>query len=96
MLGCKMSNNDELWQKILDSLEDTLQYGFLEEARYVAGAKVEGQALIISVPPTSAESDKAFQFLSSPSNSQRILILAKRLAAAGTKLDKVQITQEEF
>ena len=102
-----MSERNELWEKIIEALEDTLQFGFLEEARYVSAIRVEGNALVVSIPPTSAEAERAFHFLAKPENSQRILILAKRIFPAlstpeivklrqsGAKLEGIRVTQEE-
>jgi hypothetical protein len=64
----------KLWASILETLEETMQLAFLDEARYVTEVTRDGSTLVLAV-----ESEGAFRFLSDPANQNRILILAKRL-----------------
>ena len=89
-----MSVRSELWEKILETLDDTLQLGFYEEARYVSEVVQSGTVLRICVPPRSAEADRAYRFLSKPENINRLLILAKRLHTGTPGIDSIEVVQE--
>jgi len=76
-----------LWEKVLDLLEDKLQMGLLQQARAVKSARVEGHDLVLTV--SSAESK---EFFSAHVNQQRLLILARPIAS----FERVVVTEEEL
>ena len=88
-----MSVRSELWKKIIETLEDTLQLGFLEETHYVTDVVQSEGKLYICVPPRSSEAERAYAFLSQPGNIQRIGILAKRLQTK-PPIESIVVVQE--
>lgn len=73
------TESKELWNKITAVLEDQLQYGFLEKAKFVVRAYLENSTLILEV-----NDDEAFEFFNSQITQQRILIISRPIANIAT------------
>lgn len=67
------------WGKVLEIIDEKLQYGLLEQTRAVVGAEMCGSVLELSVA-----TDEAFQFFSSPVNQQRLIIISRPVLSIGT------------
>jgi hypothetical protein len=68
-------NAQEIWQKILDVLEEKLQFGFLEQAKAVVDVKLDGSEFTLFV--ANAE---ALRFFSAEINQQRLFIVSRPIA----------------
>lgn len=62
----------DLWQKILNRLEERLQYGALEQAKAVVDVALDGNELLLTVNTEEAEAHFEAEI-----NQQRIIILAR-------------------
>lgn len=68
----KTSESEIIWGKILEALEDKLQYGLLEQARHVVLARVEGEELHLTV-----NTEEAAEFFRAHVNQQRLILLSR-------------------
>lgn len=73
-----------VWEKILEILDEKLQYGLLEQARSVADVRFEGGELALSVVTSEAE-----EFFNSHINQQRLIIMARAIVP----IERVSVTR---
>lgn len=76
-------NNPELWNKLLEELEDKLQLGLLDHVRRVLAYHFEGDVLIIE--PANPQ-DKAY--FEKPAITQTLKLFAEKVAG----ISKVRIS----
>ena len=65
-------NRNRIWNLILERLQEKLQYGVIEQTKFVADARVEGSELILEVT-----SEDAKEYFNAEVNQQRLIILAR-------------------
>jgi hypothetical protein len=71
------------WTKVVQSLEDKLQFGFLEKARQVTRAEIKGSTLVLYVSdPDIAE------FFQADVNQQRLMIFSRDVVA----IEEIEVT----
>lgn len=75
-------NNPELWQKLLDELDEKLQFGLLEKLQRIISYHFEGDVLYIE--PFTPEDE---QYLSKPSTLAQLQVFAQ----GATKIEKVKL-----
>jgi hypothetical protein len=70
------------WEKILEILDDKLQYGFLEQARSVVDVKISGGdvTLLVSTP-------EAKEFFQAEVNQHRLMIMSRPVLT----IDKISV-----
>ena len=78
--------SQEVWQKILQILDEKLQYGLLEQAKMVVDVSLEDTELTITVANQEAE-----RFFSNEQNQQRLIIQSR----PDVKLSKVKVLRVE-
>ena len=71
-LKADMTQAAELWTRIIERLEDKLQYGALEQVKAVKEVKLEGSELQLVV-----DTEEAQAYFSADVNQQRLIILAR-------------------
>ena len=67
----------EIWAKILEVLDEKLQYAFLNQARSVQDVRFEGSELVLTV-----SSQESVNFLSADLNQQRLMIISRSLPSS--------------
>lgn len=82
----RKGNNPELWDKLLQDLDERLQFGLLEPLRKVESYHFEGSVLFIEV---AIQQD--FNYLSKPHVLQQL----KLLAGQGTGVSSVELKLKE-
>lgn len=82
----KKGNNPELWEKLLQDLDDKLQLGLLNHLRRIASYHFEDNTLFIA--PSSVE-DK--DYLSRSAVHQQLVVFA----SSATGVEKVVINEPE-
>lgn len=82
----KKGNNPELWDKLLQDLDERLQFGLLEPLRKIHSYHFEGNALFVEV---TLQQD--FNYL----NKQHVLQQFRLLASQSTGVDSVEIRLKE-
>lgn len=65
-------NDTAVWARILLLMEEKMQFGFLEQARFVLKAEFENGHAILTVC-----SDDAREFFNSQVNQQRLIIVSR-------------------
>lgn len=75
-------NNPELWHKLLNELDEKLQFGLLEKLQRISSYHFEGDILFIE--PSSAEDA---QYLSKNATLQQLQVFAQ----SATRVDKVKL-----
>ncbi len=70
------SESRELWQRIVQSLEEKLQFGFLEQGRSVVAVRFNGGHLTLVV----SDSDAA-DFFQADVNQQRLIIVSRPIVS---------------
>ena len=65
-------NRNRIWNLILERLQEKLQYGVIEQTKFVTDARVEGSQLILEVT-----SEDAKEYFNAEVNQQRLIILAR-------------------
>ena len=70
------SQANSLWDNILKVLDEKMQYGFLEQARAVKSAELDGTSLTLSVT-----TQEAVDFFQSQVNQQRLIIVSRPFCA---------------
>lgn len=70
------SDSRELWQRIVRSLEEKLQFGFLEQERSVVAVRFDGADLTLVV----SNSDAA-DFFRADVNQQRLIIVSRGIVS---------------
>lgn len=76
----------ELWQRLLDSLEDKLQYGLLTQARLITDIQLDGEELVLETTD-----EGALQFFSLAVNQQRLVIASRELGSKSPVVAKVRV-----
>ncbi len=78
--------SSDVWDRILQVLDEKLQYGFLEQAAAVLDVHLEGEELHLTVATPEAQ-----QFFNSELNEQRLILLVRsflRLSRVKAKLSE--------
>lgn len=75
-------NNPELWQKLLDDLDEKLQFGLLEKLQRISSYHFEGETLFIE--PSTTEDGT---YLSKAGAMAQLQVFAQ----AATKVEKVSL-----
>lgn len=73
----------ETWQKILNVLDEKMQFGFLEKAKNVVDVRIEGTDFFIFV-----STKEALEFFKSEINQQRLFIVSRPFVS----LQKINVT----
>jgi len=63
---------DKIWNLILERLHEKLQYGVIEQTKFVTEARIEGSELILQV-----STEEAKEYFNAEVNQQRLIILAR-------------------
>ena len=71
----KQPDSDTLWEKVLEALEDKLQFGILEQARCVVRAQIQGNELKLT-----CSNPEAAEFFSAHINQQRLMLITRGIA----------------
>jgi hypothetical protein len=66
------AHDQDKWAQILATLEDKLQFGFLEQARAVADVRFNGGEVTLLV-----SSEEALEFFRADVNQQRLMIVSR-------------------
>lgn len=78
----------EIWSKILEVLDDKLQYGFLEQAKSVMNVTFDGTVFTLFV---AGEEEQ--RFFSAEINQQRLFIVSRPIASVTRfAIEKVELT----
>ena len=75
----------EIWNKILEVLDEKLQYAFLNQARSVKDVRFEGSELVLVV-----SSPESVAFLNSDLNQQRLMIISRSLPTSQNRVGTVE------
>jgi hypothetical protein len=81
-------NDSAVWARILLLMEEKMQFGFLEQARFVLKVEFEGSHALLTVC-----SDEAREFFSSQVNQQRLMIVSRPVVSIN-QLSIVQVNAE--
>ena len=71
----KAIDSEKLWEKVLEALEDKLQFGILEQARSVVRVQLQGSELLLT-----CANPEAAEFFNAHVNQQRLILLTRGLA----------------
>lgn len=78
----------DVWARILNVLDEKLQFAFLEQARSVVDVRLNGAELTLIVG-----NDESYRFFSSELNQQRLIIVSRGIHPLQTfKIEKVEAT----
>lgn len=75
----------EIWNKILEVLDEKLQYAFLNQARSVRDVRFEGSELVLVV-----SSPESVAFLNSDLNQQRLMIISRSLPTSQNRVGVIE------
>ncbi len=66
----------EIWSKVLEVLDEKLQYGFLEQAKCVLNVAFDGSVFTLYV-----SGEEALRFFNAEVNQQRLFIVSRPIAS---------------
>lgn len=75
----------EIWNKILEVLDEKLQYAFLNQARSVKDVRFEGSELVLVV-----SSPESVAFLNADLNQQRLMIISRSLPSSQNRVGVIE------
>ena len=78
-------NNPELWQRLLDELDEKLQFGLLEKLQRIATYHFEGEVLFIE-PGTPEDA----VYLSKSAQFQQLQVFAQ----GATRIERVKLKKD--
>ena len=81
----KDTRAQEIWNKILEVLDEKLQYAFLNQARSVRDVRFEGSELVLVV-----SSPESVAFLNSDLNQQRLMIISRSLPTSQNRVGVIE------
>ena len=75
----------EIWGKILEVLDEKLQYAFLNQARSVTDVRFDGAEFVLVV-----SSQETLTFFSAELNQQRLMIISRSLPSIQNRVGPIE------